>query len=736
MKLLLGLAAFLATASAALAQSDVCIPVATTTPTLDGTVDGDPGWQGAARIDLDCPGVAPSTYIRLCRGTAPNTIYVGVQVNTPGIAPNSLDRVVLGFVPDNVDSHAWRIHVTPFSGAIFEGASTAASVSYWTNYSSWNSGSSGKTPGGAGSPSSWLQPANIKVNNVDNSRWGLEMMIPISDAAAAGAESGVYLPPTGTFKVYFNVVKTVSGSFVQYPWPSSSYLGTSLCTGTPLKTSWGTGSLVARVNCNVLLTWDKIGIFAPPADTDHSVRCLSPDGGFSDCSGLADTAFWPDLAGPPTTFYAKPRNRMATIANVGVRFKTAPWGSPGPDDWTLVQYPDGIAPLVNPTDASASLQPGSQANLSLDWCLTYKQSCQTHVDPYKSILVEMLTSDPEHTTFSAPSVQRCMDTVSLSSVSRAARIGTKGFPAPASGNDRMILSVGKDIRPRPSPLQPVPAAAPARPRARAVDTAPAAARIPARLPDDELYPSPEQVAADRFSSAVPEFMIWTCRCFRKTGTTFAIDDVQPRVALDNALPAGGFGYIAGHRGEVESWRSDFSGQGLKKIHEGLFEMDIPHGSSGLVLTFLEAEEFRRWGADVKVGYAGPLGPFGKAVNGGWSETISLEYRLDRTVALGAQFGMEEFRRGQGGSDVTMFQNSAQVKVSFLEGDLRPYAEAGVGFYVSSPGRDAFGLNLGVGARYRISDLVGLEAGAQYHEVLTPGPNARFATLQAGVSLRF
>jgi hypothetical protein len=297
----------------------------------------------------------------------------------------------------------------------------------------------------------------------------------------------------------------------------------------------------------------------------------------------------------------------------------------------------------------------------------------------------------------------------------------------------MLLSVGREIRPRPSPER----TAAIGPRAMVrADVAPAALRLPPRLSDDALYLSAEQVAAERFSSDVPELMIWTCRCFRRTGSKLTLDDVPNHVTLEKAVPTAGFGYMAGHRGEVESWRSDFSGQGLKKIHDGLFEIEIPHGSSGLVRTFLEAEEFRRWGAGVRIGYAGPLGSFGKAVNGGWSETIDLEYRLDKRMALDAQFGMEEFRRGQGGSDVTMFQNSANVKVSFLEGDLRPYAEAGVGFYVSSPGRDAFGLNAGIGARYRISDLVGLEAGAQYHEVLNPGPNARFVTLQAGVSLRF
>jgi hypothetical protein len=561
------------------------------------------------------------------------------------------------------------------------------------------------------------------------------MMIPIVDQLASGGEAGVYFPATGTFRLYFNVLKNCTSSMIQYPWPTSAPLGSSLLQGTPAKASWGTGSLVPRVNCNVLLTWDKIGIIAPPADTEHSLRCLAPDGGFMDCSGLEETAFWPDLAGPPTTFYAKPRNRMAAVATVGASFKTAPWGAPGPDDWVPVQYPGGIAQLLNPTDNTAPLLPGIQGNICLDWCLTYKQSCQNHNDPYKSIQVDLSTSTPATTTFSAPSVQRTMDPVYLSSFSRAARIGTKGYPAPASGKDEMILSVGREVRPRP-PLNRALAvgAAPAR-RVPAIAAA-ANNPIPARLSDDDLYPSAEQVGACRFPSDVETLMIWVCRCFRKTGGKIVIDDVRQHVSLDVALPAGGFGYIAGHRGPVEAFHSDFSGPGLKKVQEGQFEMEIPHGSAGLVFTRLEAEEFRRWAANIKIGFAGPLGPFRTAVNGGFSETVELEYRLDRTFSLDAQLGAEEFRRGQAGTDVTMFQNAIDGKVSFLDGDLRPYVEAGVGFYVSSPGRDAFGLNAGVGVRYRLTDLLGLDASVQYHEVLNPGPNARFATVQAGVSLRF
>src|SRR5881398_2753771 len=72
----------------ATAQNEVCTPVTSTPPVIDGILAGDPGWEGSARIDLDVSGVAPVTYLRLCRTTGPNAkIYVGVRVETGSVSP-------------------------------------------------------------------------------------------------------------------------------------------------------------------------------------------------------------------------------------------------------------------------------------------------------------------------------------------------------------------------------------------------------------------------------------------------------------------------------------------------------------------------------------------------------------------------------------------------------------------------------------------------------------------------
>src|SRR5262245_41308604 len=107
---LLGGLLFAFAASAAWAQNDVCIPVAGT-PTLDGQVEGDAGWQGSARIDLDFPGVAPDTYARL--GRTGTHLYVGFVCRNSNIQADGADRIVLAFAT-GADADAWRIHIEPF----------------------------------------------------------------------------------------------------------------------------------------------------------------------------------------------------------------------------------------------------------------------------------------------------------------------------------------------------------------------------------------------------------------------------------------------------------------------------------------------------------------------------------------------------------------------------------------------------------------------------------------------
>lgn len=720
---------------------DVCIPIGISS-TVDGKVLGDASWNGATRIDLDNPGINPTTYLRLRRTDAPDAaLYLGLVVNTPALLPNASDRIVIGFSPlSDTPSAAWRIHIAPFGGGLFPGAGMPSSVLYWRNAApGWNF-TAGTDPNDPNPLNDWMKPSTMRVFYYGASRWDFEWKIPLgATPASMNGDQALYLPPPGsTFRFYFNLVKTSGSGFAcQYPWPLTRPLSPSLNSGTPDISYWGNGSLDQRAECGVLLTWDRIGLQIPPAATDNQVMCFAPAGDFPDCSTILPGDNWPDMQGPVNTFYAFPVNKMATGANVQATFNIAPWGSPAPGDWSLVQYPAAATPpvpaLVNPPTPATAIYPLAQGTITLGWPLTFQESCMMHASPFQSIQVFLSApASDTFTNFPYNPVERSLDTVSASAFHRAARIGTKGFPAAGPGPVQMILTVGQEVRPRGTP----PPSVPSSPAGAPNPGAPAVRTARMGLSDAQLYRDPADVAAARTPAGIQESLLWTCRAFRKTGQKLKIEDGPASMEFDDTAKASAFGYLCGHAGMVERWDASFEGPGLTKLAQGVFALDIAPGSSALVETRIEAEEFRPWGAEVSFGFAVPHSRFSKQVHSGGAETFGLEYRLDPMFALEGQMSGAEFRKHSGGSDVTVVGTAVGGRAYFLEGPVRPFAEFGIGFYARSPGRDGVGLDVGAGVRWRLSDQVGLTASYRFRDIVVPGVDPVYSTFELGVSLRF
>ncbi len=705
----------------ALAQNEVCIPAAGT-PTLDGLVVGDPGWDGAARIDLDCSGTVPETYVRWVR-TATH-VYMGLVVKTPGIAPDLYDRVVLAFRTLD-DPSAWRIHIEPFGLSTPLGAGHPPAVRFWRNSSTWNAGGMVVTP--ANGNGQWLMPAEIPLQYLGGTHWEMELRIPIEpNSNNVLANNGIFFPAVGTaFKLYLNVVKTSGSGFAcQYPWRNTSIISPTLTTGTPAYSQWGIASFDDRPGCAVQLYTTKIGLISPPCPSVHEVVPYAPSEPFGDCAALPDAHLYP-TTGPINTFFAKPRNRMAAQAHVRTAFDVSDWGIPAPEDWWRVGYPGTWpAPMTNPPP-TADIGPGAEGMVTLDWPLTYKQSCQLAV-PQKSIRVEMSKPDGDDVThFGANPVVRAYDPVSASVFERDARIGTKGYPAPASGRQAFVLTVGKDVVRRPAAPQPIPANA----------AAPLAAKR-AALPDVLLHEDAAELARRSFPAAVEESFQWVCRAYRKTGKTLSIDDRPAPATFEDAEAAGAFGYLAGHRGPVERWTSELTGPGLRRVSADLFELEVPQGQKGLLHTRIEAESFHAWQLRFRLGAAIPHADYADLVDAGWSETASLEYRFDSMFSVEARLGVATFQGESGGPDVYALQHAVNGRVTLLEGPFRPFVNAGPGFFANNPGDDGFGANLGLGVGFRLSDRFTLEAALDHVHVFAHGENPHFSTLQLGLGLRF
>ncbi|HEX7896850.1 MAG TPA: porin family protein [Planctomycetota bacterium] len=714
------------------AQNHVCIGQAAE-PTMDGAVASDPGWNGAARIDLDLQGIIPQVYARLVR-TATH-VYVGLSVNTPPLAPTDDDRVVLCLSTSDVAA-AWRIHIQPFTDALPGGSSTAAAVQYWRNSSTWKSNVIAQDPSDSVNPAPWLQPAQVRTYYHGASFWEMELKIPIeSNLANDDNRTAVYFPPVGaTFKLYVNVLQlSPSGYAFQYPWRTMSKINPTLLSGTPEPTAWGTASFDQKAGASVILIPSRMGLVAPPCPTNNVVVPYTPPAPFGDCAAIPDGHLFP-TTGPANTFFAKPRNKMAAQVHVLTAFDVSDFGLPAPDDWWTVGYPAGWpAPLSNPV-GPLNIAPDGEGFVALDWPLTYKQSCELAV-PEKSIRAQMSRpAEDDVTVFSANPVVRSTDNVFSSVFERDARVGTRGYPATASGRQAFVFAVGKEIVPRPTgPPRIAPVSGPASP----LVAAPAAAvNIRAPLPDALIYDDPAEVARRSFPPAVEQTFHWVCRGFRKTGGTFVLDDRPAKLTVSDTDPAGGFGYLSGHLGPVERWTSEFTGPGLRRLSEGLFELDVPQGQKGRVHTRIEAESFYEWQLRFRLGAAVPHGDFADAVDGGWSELVSLEYRINPMFSVEARLGVSSFDGESGGPDVYSVQHAVNGRATFLDGPWRPFVNAGPGFYANNPGDDDFGINVGAGVGYRLNDRFTLEAAWDYHHVFAEGDDPSFSTLQLGVGLKF
>jgi len=188
---------------------------------------------------------------------------------------------------------------------------------------------------------------------------------------------------------------------------------------------------------------------------------------------------------------------------------------------------------------------------------------------------------------------------------------------------------------------------------------------------------------------------------------------------------------------VERWTSEFSGSGLRTVAEGLFELDVPHGQKGLVRTRIEAESFHEWELRVRLGAAIPHADYADLVDAGWSELVSLEYRINPMFSVEARLGVAAFDGKDGGPDVYTVQHAVNGRFTLpLDGPFRPFLNVGPGFFANNPGDDGFGANLGLGVGYRLSDFISIEAAVDHFHVFAHGENPHFSTLQLGVGLKF
>jgi hypothetical protein len=719
--------------------TNMCVPAVgglAGLPIIDGNVNDDPGalntdagWNGATRVNLgEIHGTVPTAVTEL--GINGGFLYVAFVVSSPLVSSD--DTIVLGISPQDGNSmHDWRIHMRPFNNAVNVDFTNMPpqGVTYWRNSDTWNNGLGGTT---AVPTMSWTYD-NTRVQKV-GSQWSVEMKIPIVTAAAAGGDSGIFLPiAPSTFSMYVNVLNTLSSPnpvTLQTPWPVNQPVcsgpnpcgaDTSLVRNTPKITNWGTVSLFSRPVCaGVTLAATDIGVLDPsvpinpPIITDMK-RAMGPfPATIAQCTGLLGPG------GPTNTFIARPLNNGPNPAPIDVTFRIANWG--------IATLFDPLPPPGAATPPTHTVSPGAGApdrDITTTWALTLEQSCKFSFIPHQCIHVDLSSPDLS-VTFEQKSVERNMDFVSASTFRRNAYInGNQGPLRPGTTKHRFLLALDMDQQ----GLQKTSGGG----GAPGIGSQPINDRTNFSSQGGRSYR--RFLRADIGSLVTPEanasFASWIARGLLYTSGHVRIDGKDFVILND----VGDFGYIARHNEPVTAWTFGFSGAHLQRINDLLYLVDVAPGEEAVVETVISANEGTgtgRFRILLDAGPNFPHGDFGRAVDGRFSVNAGLEGFVAPNTSIEGILGYHAFK-SPFISNPRIWQLSVNVKQYFGPGPLHFFINGGGGAYRFDPGNTTkLGGNVGAGLLYDLSSTWGFEGVYNFHTINTSGSKTQFSTLQVGI----
>jgi hypothetical protein len=146
---------------------------------------------------------------------------------------------------------------------------------------------------------------------------------------------------------------------------------------------------------------------------------------------------------------------------------------------------------------------------------------------------------------------------------------------------------------------------------------------------------------------------------------------------------------------------------------------------------------KRFAVFASLGGNVPNGNFGNFFDSGFSAQLGLEYRFLNRFAVEGSFGYD--RSGLSTSsilDLERFRGSGNLKFYPVTGTFQLGIFGGGGVYKFDPGDTRGGVNIGVGAEYRVTTSISVEAIYNFHNVFTPVSNVRYSNLQGGLRFRF
>lgn len=739
------------------AEGDLCIEKSdwvTGSPTLiDGDVLGDVGYTKATRAELGktSSGVPYAGFIRIVEDLNGQFVWIGLEIEGIAGAITHPDDVVMMALSTG-SGHDTYIQIRPFAaGPTSLGApevrvvKTRPAGGGWSDWAVVNP----EPP--------WIRNDNnnirrVKIETETESKWLLEMKIPMVTSAGDSIQDGIFFGDrvtdpslSGTLKMYINVLRTTNAidpMVVETPWPNTTRITDTDVPPDPVfghyslgqvpippVASWADVSLGNRDQCTgVSLNLQYVGTRNDP---DSKMRLHKPGG----------SSLTPDMCNPipplqdgdvsvTNIFKARPKRTDVTVAasDITITYKIANWGIPGleecdigisdPACWNLVATSAG--------SITAGLEMAEEHTFDAPWQPTYEVSCNYVESPFNCMAVTMSSTNPD-VKFINDSVRKNMQFVTTSRFEQSATISARGYGEPTNNSSKHRFLVA------------------------------AKSQLEVYKNQDGKYFTRQEISRNEYlkknyndknvsfglspgfqlpvsaqQGSYVEAMTWIAMAYLTKSTKIKIGETVYTFADE----VGGFGYVASHDGMAADWSQEFTGEGLQATNDpNAFMLDIEPGGEAVVNTVIEANDYR-FAINGKVGATSPHSTFSNDYDSDISFQLGLEYLFNNTYSIEGILGKHDFSGIAPVKDETITHFSVNGRYYLLSGGTRVFFNAGFGIYDIDTTGSAGGINVGAGADFRLARRLSLEAAYNYHDVNNTNPDPKFSTLQLGLRYLF
>jgi len=196
-----------------------------------------------------------------------------------------------------------------------------------------------------------------------------------------------------------------------------------------------------------------------------------------------------------------------------------------------------------------------------------------------------------------------------------------------------------------------------------------------------------------------------------------------------------FGYWVEHDGEIMGWRHHIEGEHLVRLAPNYYKIEVPNNSRSIITTVIEPIVWKPFALSLHAGMGIPSGNFKNTNDPGLALTGDLEYWLSRSVAVEGLFGYHRFPGTSGNPDLELFHTSGALELRITSGSPSIIVEGGGGYYNFNPGSSDPGVHGGASLEFDVSPYVSLGATGRIHSVSTSGSKTTFYSVQAGGRIR-